>query len=97
MSTSEGRKRLEPRMSRGSWKFRTWAAGPMVVISALLALNQLGSSHGWDPVSFWLYTALFIISVIQVLYLLRVRRNDAPFWDEDEARRDDWDRRGRRL
>jgi hypothetical protein len=84
-------------MSRGSWKFGAWAAIGQVVCSALLALNKLGSSHGWDPVLFWLYAAWFIISVIQLLHLLRVRRNDAPFWDEDEARRADWDRRGRRL
>ena len=67
------------------------------MISALLALNKLASSGGLDPVSFWLFTAWFILSVIQLLYLLRVRRNDAPFWDEDEARRADWDRRGQRL
>ena len=84
-------------MSRGSWKFRTWAAGGQVVISALLAFNKLASSGGWDPVSFWLFTVWFILSVVQLLYLLRVRRNDAPFWDEDEARRADWDLRGRRL
>ncbi|MDQ0850676.1 hypothetical protein QFZ65_002614 [Arthrobacter sp. B3I9] len=97
MSSTEGRKRLEPRMSRGSWRFALWVFGGQFVCSALLALNKVGSSHGWDPVSFWLYTAWFIISAIQLLLLLRVRRNDAPFWDEDEARRADWDRRGRRL
>jgi hypothetical protein len=84
-------------MSRGSWRFQAWAAGGQAVISALLALNRLASSGEWDPVSFWLFTVWFIISVIQLLYLLRVRRHDAPFWDEDEARRDDWERRGRRL
>jgi len=84
-------------MSRGSWKFGAWAAIGQAVISALLALNKLGSSHGWDLVSLVLYTVWFVISVIHLLHLLRVRRNDAPFWDEDEARRADWDRRGRRL
>jgi protein-S-isoprenylcysteine O-methyltransferase Ste14 len=84
-------------MGRGGWKFQAWAAGAMMVLSALLALIRLVPSHEWDPVSFWLYTALFLLSVIQLLRLLRVRRNDAPFWDEDEARRDDWERRGRRL
>ena len=97
MSSTEGRKRLEPRMSRGSWKFGAWAAIGQAVISALLALNKLVSTGEWDPVSLVLYAAWFIISVIQLLHLLRVRRNDAPFWDEDEARRADWDRRGRRL
>jgi hypothetical protein len=40
MSTSEGRKRLEPRMGRGSWKFGAWGAAAMVVCSA----EQLGDS-----------------------------------------------------
>ena len=97
MLSTQGRKRLEPRMGRGSWRFQAWAAGAMMVLSALLVLIKLISSDGWDPVSFWVYTALFIISVIQLLRLLRVRRNDAPFWDEDEALRADWERRGRRL
>jgi hypothetical protein len=97
MSSTEGRKRLEPRMGRGSWRVGAWAAAAMVVCSAPIALNKLGSKDGWDPVLFWLYTVWFVISVIQLLHLLRVRRNDWPFWDKDEARRADWDRRGRRL
>jgi hypothetical protein len=84
-------------MGRGSWRFQAWAAGAMMVLSALQVLIKLLSNHVWDPVSFWLYTALFIISAMQLLYLLRVRRNDSPFWDEEEARRADWDRRGRSL
>jgi hypothetical protein len=97
MSSTEGRKRLEPRMSRGSWRFAVWVFGGQAVCSGLLALNKLGSNVGRDQVSFWLFTVWFIISAIQLLHLLRVRRNDAPFWDEDETRRDDWERRGRRL
>ncbi|MBT2568101.1 hypothetical protein J7I84_16670 [Arthrobacter sp. ISL-85] len=97
MSASEGRKRLEPRMSRGSWKFATAVFGAQTVCMGLLALNKLWSSGEWDSVLFWVFTVWFIVTVIQLLHLLRVRRNDALFWDEDEARRDDWDRRGRRL
>jgi hypothetical protein len=97
MSTSEGRKRLEPRMSRGSWKFMVWCVAGQAVCSAPLALNKLQPDDGWDVVSFWVYAVGFATSTIYFLYLLRVRRNDAPFWDEEEARRADWDRRGRRL
>lgn len=97
MPTTEGRKRMEPRMTRGSWKFRAWSAAGLVVCSSLLALNKVWSEKGFDAISFWIYAALFAISVIQFARLLRVRRNDAPFWDEEEARRADWDRRGRQL
>jgi hypothetical protein len=96
MPTTEG-KRMEPRMTRGSWKFGAWSAGGQIVISALLTLNKLWPDDGLDVLSFWIYTVWFTISVIQFAHLLRVRRNDAPFWDEEEARRSDWDRRGRQL
>lgn len=97
MPSTEGSKRLEPRMSRGSWKFSAWAAGGQALCSALLTLNNLRPDDGWDAASFWVFLAWFAISTIYFLYLLRVRRNDAPFWDEDEARRANWDRRGRQL
>lgn len=97
MPTSEGRKRMEPRMTRGSWKFGAWSAGGQIVVSALLALNKLWPEKGFDAMSFWIYLARLAVSVIQFARLLRVRRNDAPFWDEEEARRADWDQRGRQL
>lgn len=97
MPSTEGRKRLEPRMSRGSWRFMALVAGGQMACSALLTLNKLRPEDGWDAASFWVYLAWFAVSTIYVLYLLRVRRNDAPFWDEEEARRADWDHRGRQL
>jgi len=37
---------------------------------------------------------LFLVTAIYLGHLLRVRRNDAPFWgEEEESRRADWDRR----
>ena len=91
------RKRREPRMTRGSWKFSALATGGQVACSALLTLNNLQPDDGWDAASFWVFLAWFAISTTYSLHLLRVRRNDAPFWDEEEARRADWDRRGRQL
>ena len=84
-------------MTRGSWKFGSWSAGGQIVVSALLTLNKLWPDDGLDVMSFWIYLAWFAVSVAQFLYLLRVRRNDAPFWDDEEARRADWDQRGRQL
>jgi len=97
MPTSEVRKRLEPRMARGAWRLAAWSAGAQTVCSGFLTLGKLWPNNGWDAASFWIYTAWFIVSAILFLHLLRVRRNDWPFWDEEEARRADWDRRGRQL
>jgi hypothetical protein len=97
MSTTEGRKRLQPRMSRGSWKIATWSAGGQAVCSALLSLNKLRQDDRWDVLFFWVYAVWFASSTIYFLYLLRIRRNDAPYWEEEEAHRADWDRRGRQL
>ena len=97
MPTTKGRKRIEPRMTRGSWRFAFWCAVGLMVISVLPALGKLFFDDSSDAVSFWIYTALFAVSGAQFLHLLRVRRNDTPFWDEEEARRADWDRRGRSL
>ena len=97
MSTSKGRKRLQPRMTRGSWKIAVWSTGGQAVCSSLLALNKLWPTAGWDVLSFWIYAAWFAGSAIYSLYLFRVRHNDEPFWDEEESRRADWDHRGRQL
>lgn len=65
-----------------------WAYGLQASVSAFLAGSRLmaGLNDGW-----------FLLSAGQVIYLMRVRRSDAPFWDADETRRADFDRRGRRL
>lgn len=99
MSETEAHKRLQPKMGRGSWRFGMWAYGVQVPSSAFLAVNRLmaGLNDGWNVVGFCIYTVWFLLSAGQVFYLMRVRRNDVPFWDADEARRADFDRRGRRL
>jgi hypothetical protein len=95
--TGDGRKRLELRMTRGSFRFALCAWVGQTVISALLALNALVWRSPSDPPLFFLALGLFVVCTIYLGYLLRVRRNDAPFWDDEEARRADWDRRGRQL
>lgn len=99
MSGTEGRKRLRPQMGRGSWRFGMWAYVLQVPVGAFLAVNRLlaGLDDGWNVVGFCIYTAWSLLSAGQVLYLLRVRRNDAPFWDEEDAHRANLDLRGRRL
>nr|WP_245953579.1 hypothetical protein [Arthrobacter silvisoli] len=45
----------------------------------------------------YLMLAMLIICAVFTAYLLYVRHYDGHFWDEEEARRQDWDRRGRQL
>lgn len=95
--TGDGRKRLEPRMTRGSFRIMSCLWAGQTVISVMLALNALVWRSPSDPLLFFLALGLFIVTGISLGHLFRVRRNDATFWDEEEARRADWDRRGRQL
>ena len=52
MPTTEGRKRMEPRMTRGSWKFSAWSAAGLALIGALLAFNKLWPYIFFDAASF---------------------------------------------
>lgn len=86
-------------MTRGSFRFLFGAVLAQIILSAILMLLNLGivSGREWEPVAFSLAAALFAGNVIFFGHQLRVRRNDTPFWNEEEARREDWDRRGRQL
>jgi hypothetical protein len=76
-----------------------WAFGLQIPVSAFLAVSRLlaGPGEEWDVVGFCIYTLMFLLAAGQVVHLLRIRRNDSPFWAEDEARRKDLERRGRLL
>lgn len=91
---SEGRKRLEPRMTRGGFRWR-------LVVVAIMTLNaalQIGLrwNEPWDAFRY-LILVILILSAAFTAHLLYVRHYDGRFWDEEETRRADWDRRGRRL
>lgn len=53
MAETAGRKRLEPRMTRGSFKFLFGAVLAQIILSAMLMLLNLGivSGREWEPVS----------------------------------------------
>jgi drug/metabolite transporter (DMT)-like permease len=91
---AEGRKRLEPRMTRGGFRFQLF-------VWAVLTLNPIWQLLSW-PNEPWdgfhiLMVALLVACAAGLAYLFYVRHRDGHFWDEEEALRADWDRRGRRL
>jgi uncharacterized membrane protein len=90
----EGRKRLEPRMTRGGFRWQL----VMVSFMAVNAIVQIAFrwNQAWGAF-LYLMLAMLIICAVFTAYLLYVRHYDGHFWDEDEARRRDWDRRGRQL
>ncbi|MGC0237606.1 hypothetical protein [Arthrobacter sp. SD76] len=98
MSEPQGqRQRMQPRMGRGSWRAQMLLYGLLTLIAAILALGKLGMNNTLDVVSFCLYAVWFLINVGYFVHLIRVSHNDKPFWDEEEALREDWERRGRQL
>lgn len=81
-------------MTRGGFRF-------MLVFCALMTISPITliAFHATDP---WgltqsLSAATLVLCMALLGYLLYVRRHDAHFWDEEDARRADFDRRGRLL
>jgi hypothetical protein len=80
-------------MTRGSWRFSIWLSGLQIMCFSLLAV--INTDDG--VAGLWIFSLAALVAAIWFVYLLRVRRNDASFWNEEEARRAEWDRRGRKL
>lgn len=100
-SGEDGRKRLKPPMTRGGFRLQ-------LVLCALLTINPIRQivSRLNEPWGTFEYVAVAVLALCVAFfaYLLYVRRHDGQLWDEEEARRKaeearraDWDRRGRRL
>ena len=68
----------------------------MVLCFSVLAIWRSTAANR-DIAALWIYSAVVLVNATYFLYLLRVRRNDAIFWDDEERRPAEWDRRGRRL
>jgi hypothetical protein len=94
MSEVEGQKRLQPRMTRGGfrWQLTLWVVLTLNPIWQLVArVNE-----PWDGFHYFL-VAWLALCLASLAFLLYVRHHDGHFWDEEEDRRADWDRRGRQL
>jgi len=89
-----GQKRLEPRLTRGGFRFQLAMLALLTVIPVALLVSRM--SDPWNEFH-TLLVALLVLDAAFLVYLLYVRRRDGHFWDEEAARRADWDRRGRRL
>lgn len=83
-------------MTRGGFRF-------FFVVWTFMALTQLvvlilfwAAGRPWELGSY-LWLATLLVALGGLAYLLYIRRHDKHFWDEEEAIRADWDRRGRQL
>lgn len=92
----KGPKRLQPKMTRGAfrWQFVLWSL--WTVLQLVSAIMHLASATVWASKDYWTLIAL-IFGVSALVYLLYVRHHDGRFWEEEEARRADWERRERAL
>ncbi|ALE06205.1 hypothetical protein AL755_13245 [Arthrobacter sp. ERGS1:01] len=96
MSEAEGPRRLQPKMTRGGFRFQFVLWSIWTGLQLVVLVIRLGMGSVWDPVDYLVLAAL-ILGVVFLVFLLYVRHHDGHFWDEEEATRDDWDRRGRGL
>jgi hypothetical protein len=94
MSPSGAGKRLEPKMTRGAFRFFMTMACIMFALQMVVLALRLFLP--WDGVNY-LYIATILAIAGLVGRLLYVRRRDSLFWDEEEAERERWNQRGRRL
>lgn len=97
MSEPEGQKHLQARTTHGSWLASIWSSGLAVICFSPLMISKFNVRNGWDVTTLSILVLAVLANAVRVLYLLRARRRDAPFWKEEEARRAEWDRRGRSL
>jgi hypothetical protein len=81
-------------MTKGAFRFHLTLWTLMAVLQAFLVLRRIGES--WDELTY-IWAALLVLAVVNIFVLLYTRHRDHRFWEEEESRRADWDRRGRQL
>ena len=83
-------------MSRGGTRFLgvVWTFMALTQAARVLAVVLSGDPWDWGDT---LALSALVASLAGVGWLLYVRHRDSSFWDEEEARRADWERRGRAL
>ena len=94
MSETTGKRRFQPKMTRGAFRFHLTLWTLMAALQAFLVLRRVGEP--WDELAY-IWSALLVLAVVNIIVLLYTRHRDRGFWIEEEARRADWDQRGRQL
>lgn len=90
------RKRLQPKMTRGTFRVQIVLWSVFLALQLVVLINNFSKGSAWD-LGEYLSLAMVILAAIYLARLLYVRHYDGHFWDEEEAARADWDRRGRAL
>jgi hypothetical protein len=94
MSQGEARKRLEPKMTRGGFRFMITMASIVAALQLVVLVIRL--SLPWEDGNY-LFIAVFLASAGLIARLLYVRHHDSVLWDEEESDRERWNQRGRQL
>ena len=83
-------------MTRGSFRiqFVLWTAWS--VLQLVMLIGNLVAGTIWDLGDYLSVIAL-ILGAAFLGFLLYVRHHDGHFWEEEEAGRAEWERRGRAL
>ena len=83
-------------MTRGSFRvqFVLWSAWS--VLQLVMLIGNLVAGTIWDLGDYLSVIAL-ILGAAFLGFLLYVRHHDGHFWEEEEAERAEWERRGRAL
>ena len=94
MSRRDASKRLEPKMTRGSFRFMMTLACIMVAFEVIVLVLRL--FRPWDSVNYG-YVAIILVTTGLIGRLLYIRHHDSGFWRREEAERESWNQRGRQL
>lgn len=83
-------------MTRGGFRIQLVLWSIWTALQLVIAFRNLVVLTVWDPGDYLSLVAL-IFGVAVLGFLLYVRHHDGHFWEDEEAKRADWDRRGRAL
>jgi hypothetical protein len=83
-------------MTRGGFRLQLVLWSVMAALQVTRLTISLAARIVWG-VGEYSSLALLVLALTAIAWFLRVRRRDARFWDEDEAKRADWEHRGRAL
>lgn len=83
-------------MTRGAFRIQLVLRSIWAALQLSIVVLNPASRTVWD-LGDYLSLAALILGVGYLCFLLYLRHHDGHCWDEEEAKRADWDRRGRAL